>query len=377
MLADATRSSNVPSPAPSPAPAAPTGATASSAVQRGQARDLIAQAADPNTGALDTRRLAGWVAEASVKDFDSAAQAHASIEKELIAQGRVGDLSRFNQDVVTATAELAPNGLWAAGQAMASQGKHLLVDNPILIKRWENTTSAWTGRSGFSSPLRELLTSHGIEFNATAHAAPPNSVGKSAGIPKEVANNTNGALARDAIADRWRAAGHDVSIEQPRNGGSRRVDVVADTRGGDPRNRTRVEIESKVGYTSKSSTIVEQVAKDAQALAENRTLRQTGVALERAGKVLRPVGAVMDAIEVGSAFHADGNRVGEKTGRAVAGVAGGALGGWGGAAAGAAIGTAILPVGGTVVGGLIGGAIGAFGGDQLAKGAFDTIKGWF
>lgn len=377
MLADATRSSTA-SPSAAPSPTAPASApSAPSAVQRGEARDLIAQAADPRTGAVDTKRLAGWVAEASVKDFDAASQAHASIEKELVAQGRVGDLSRFNQDVVTATAELAPNGLWAAGAKLAKDGKDLLIDNPILVKRWENTTSAWTGRGGFSSPLRDLLTSHGIEFNATPNPVPANSVTKSQGIPKAVANNTNGSLARDAIADRWRASGHDVAIEQPRNNGSRRVDVVADTRGGDPRNRVRVETESKVGYTSKSATVAEQVAKDADALLQNRALRQTGRLLEGTGKVLKPVGVVMDAIEVGSAFRADGDKVGAKTGRAVAGVAGGALGGWGGAAAGAAIGTAILPVGGTLVGGLIGGAIGAFGGDQLAKGAFDTIKGWF
>lgn len=360
--------------------AAPT-ATAAAAPPRAEpGRELVAQARDPATGQLDTKKLAGWVADAGGRDFASASAAHAAIENELVAQGRMGDLSRFSEDVVAATrkvAETAPNGLWAAGQVWATQGRGLLLDNPILTKRWEGTTSAWTGKGGFSARLQTLLESHGIEVAPHVNAAPAGSVGKGSGIAAAVANNTNGALARDAIADRWRNAGFDVAIEQPRSGGARIVDVVVDKPARDPRMNERIEIESKVGRKGQGSEVRGQIAHDAAALRENRALRGAGRVLEGVGKVARPVGIALDAIEIGSAFRADGNQVGARTGRAVSGVAGGALGGWGGAVGGAAIGTMILPGVGTVVGGLIGGALGAFAGDQAGKGLFDTVRGWF
>lgn len=86
------------------APPAAAAAPPSAAPPRAeQARELIAQARDPGTGHVDTRRLAGWVADASGQDFAKASAAHAAIENELVAQGRTGDLSRFNEDVVAAT----------------------------------------------------------------------------------------------------------------------------------------------------------------------------------------------------------------------------------------------------------------------------------
>lgn len=363
--------------APAPAPAA-TGANPPA-----QARELIGQATDPRTGTLDTQQLGRWVADASQQDFAAASQAHQAIEAELVAQGRVGDLARFNQDVVAAAATPAepgfqpPGGLWAAGQGMLQQGTRLLVDNPILLKQWESTTSAWTNKGGFTSGLRDLLTGNGIQIEPQVNGVPPGSVTRTAGVPSAVANNTNGALARDAIADRWRAQGFDVQTEVVANGGARRVDVVVDIPANDPRMNQRLEIESKVGRTGLDSDIRGQVALDADALRANRALRTSGQVLEGAGKVLRPVGLVMDVIQVGQAFRADGNQVGAETGRAVSGVAGGALGGWGGAAAGAAIGTAIFPGVGTVVGGVIGGIAGAIGGDAAGRGLFDTVKGWF
>ena len=101
--------------------------------------------------------------------------------------------------------------------------------------------------------------------------------------------------------------------------------------------------------------------------ASGATSAGGGELLSKVGKVARPVGLVMDAVEVGSAFRADGNRIGENTGRAASGLAGGAAGGWGGAAVGAAVGTAIFPGVGTVVGGVIGGIGGALPGTRPAR----------
>ena len=102
-----------------------------------------------------------------------------------------------------------------------------------------------------------------------------------------------------------------------------------------------------------------------------------GETLERVGRVARPVGIVLDAAEVYGAFRADGNTVGVSTARAATGLAGGGAGGWGGATLGAAIGTAVLPGAGTVVGAVVGGAVGAIVGSELARGTFDTVRGWF
>ena len=351
----------------------------SSGSPQASAREAITAATDARTGSLDTRQLGSWVADAARQDFATAAQAHEAIENELVAQGRLGDLAAFNQAVVEASSGSVPGpaGLWGAGQGMLQAGTQLLVDNPILTKQWESTTSAWTTRGGFTAGLQELLENHGIQVEPQVNAVPPGSVTRHAGVPSAVANNTNGALARDAIADRWRAAGFDVQIEVPANGGARRVDVVVDIPNADPRLNQRLEIESKVGRTGLDSDIRTQAALDAQALQGNQALRRSGQLLEGVGRVARPVGLVMDAIEVGQAFRADGNQVGAATARAASGVTGGALGGWGGAAAGAAIGTAIFPGVGTVVGGIIGGIGGALAGDAAGRGIFDTVRGWF
>lgn len=374
-----------PAPAPAPAPAptpAVTGGASPPASARSNARELIGQATDQRTGTLDTQQLGRWVADASRQDFAAASEAHHAIESELVAQGRVGDLSRFNQDVVAAAADPSPGlhppgGLWAAGQGMLREGTRVLVENPILVKQWESTTSAWTTKGGFTSGLRDLLTTHGIRVEPQVNPTPPGSLTRSSGVPVERANNINGSLARDAIADRWRSQGFDVQTEVPANGGARRVDVVVDIPDADPRMNQRLEIESKVGRAGLDTDIRGQVALDAEALRANQALRRSGQILEGVGKVARPVGIALDVIQVGQAFRADGNQVGANTGRAVSGVAGGALGGWGGAAAGAAIGTAIFPGVGTVVGGIVGGIGGALAGDAAGRGLFDTVKSWF
>lgn len=91
----------------------------------------------------------------------------------------------------------------------------------------------------------------------------------------------------------------------------------------------------------------------------------------------RPIGIALDAVQIGTAFKADGNRVGQHTARAATSLVGGAAGGWAGAATGAAIGTAILPGVGTVVGGVVGGIVGAFAGDTVAGKTFDSVKSFF
>ena len=118
-------------------------------------------------------------------------------------------------------------------------------------------------------------------------------------------------------------------------------------------------------------------------LANRQIIRSTGFALEHAGKVIRPIGLVADTVSVTSAIRKDGG-IGVETGRTVTGIAGGAAGGFAGAAKGAAIGGSIgtvVPlvgnVAGAVVGGVIGGVLGAWGGEAIAKGAFDTVRGWF
>lgn len=360
-----------------------SGARAAPPPERSPAADLISRATDPRTGSVDTQRLAHWVMDARRHDPQAADAAHAAIEAELLAAGHPGDVAHYHQDLLAAARQgsqpdpALPGGLWAPGQAWVHQGGQLLRDNPILIKRWEATTSAWTGKGGFSQGLTELLQRHGIDVASTVHPAPAGSLTRNSGVKVAVANNTNGALARDAIADRFRAAGIPARTEVPVQGGARRVDVVAEPPATDPRMRQRIEVESKVGRTTLDSDIRGQVARDAEALKANRLLRGSGRVLEGVGKVARPVGVVLDAVSLTQAYRADGNRIGENTGRTASGVAGGALGGWGGAAAGAAIGTAIFPGVGTVVGGIVGGIGGALAGDAAGRGLFDTVKGWF
>lgn len=369
-------------PDPVPSSSAASGRAADSAAPSNDARsnaaDLIARATDARTGQVDTRQLGRWVADASRREFAAASQAHAAIESQL-AERSLADAARFNQDVVAAASNPlpTPGGLWGAARPLEQAGGRLLADNPILTKQWEFTRSAWTNQGGPTAGLQQLLDNHGIRVSDVVHNPPPGSLGANSGMPAAKANNVNGAAARDAIAARYGAPSPNVAIEQPRQGGRRVVDVVVDVPANDPRYSQRIEIESKVGRTGLDSDIRAQAALDADALRGNRMLRGSGQVLEGVGKVARPVGIVLDVIEVGQAFRADGNRIGAHTGRAASGVAGGALGAWGGAAGGAAIGTMIFPGVGTVVGGIVGGVIGAIGGDAIGRGLFDTVKAWF
>ena len=72
----------------------------------------------------------------------------------------------------------------------------------------------------------------------------------------------------------------------------------------------------------------EQVLKDAQQLADNRAARRIGQRLGKAGRIVRPVGIMLDSINVAQAFREGGNRIDVTTGRATSGLAGGAADSW-------------------------------------------------
>ena len=176
--------------------------------------------------------------------------------------------------------------------------------------------------------------------------------------------------------------------------GIHRLAQPADVRVGipaaDPRMNQRIDTESKAGRAGSNSFTRTEAANDGLELKANRAARHSGLAMEEAGEALsrsgkalqtvgrvaRPVGLALGALEVAQAYRADGNEIGENTGRAASGLAGGAAGALGGAVAGAAIGSAV-PVVGTVIGGVVGGIIGGVAGDQAGRGLFDTVKSWF
>jgi hypothetical protein len=338
------------------------------------AGSMIAAATDPKTGAVDVDQMARAVAQAVPVSMDKASRAYQDISSSLAAHDPAA-AQRFDSAVVTAMHH-APDALAGVSRGASHAGSKLLVDNPILTKIWEPTTSPLTGKGGFSQPLEDMLKSHGIEVAPRVNAAPAGGLTKSSGVPQSKANNVNGDLARDAIADRYRAQGAKVSAEVPTNGGSRRVDVRADFAAKDPRYNTRVEVESKLGYTSNKPSVATQAAKDGESLAENAKLRGLGAGLETVGKVALPVAVAADAVQLGQAFHEDGNRIGKHTGEAASSVAGGWAGAETGAVVGAEVGSLGGPVG-TVVGGLVGGIAGSIAGSSLGKDAFNAISSIF
>jgi len=317
----------------------------------------------------------------------------ATTAERLAAEPTTADrLAELNDDGLN---DRVPNGLVGAGHGLVRSGYGTLVVNPELTVRYETTRSAISGRAGFSDPATRQLEALGLEVERRPNPTPPQSRLPSAGEARSVHNTYNGDLASEAIADRYRANPNVARVQtefrydanlnavrpEVRNHdvlGDRRMDVRAELpHATDPRMNAVIEVESKATRVTPSSINETQVAHDAARVAQNHSLRGAGFALEGVGRVARPVGLVLDAVDVGSAFRADGNRIGENTGRSLSGLAGGAAGGWGGAATGAAIGTAILPGVGTVVGGLIGAGLGAWAGDSAGRGAFDTVRGWF
>jgi hypothetical protein len=367
------------------------------------AKAIIASATDARTGQVDTKKLAGMVADAARTDPRAATAAYKQIETELMATRGFGEVSRFSQDFKAASTapqhDMIPGpSLAGVGYGVGRAGYTTLVRNPILEIRWEATTSAWTNKGGFTAPLVRELETRGITVVDGVRPAPAGSVSKPAGfssLPIDQqrsaaarAANTNGAAAETAIRDRYRNDGfeatrlHDEGSTNRVQNGARNVDVVVTVPAADPRNNRRIEVESKAGRTAMGGSVTEsgtvryEIARDAERLADNVSIRRAGSVLEGVGKVAKPVGLVLDVIEVGSAFRADGNRIGENTGRAVSGVAGSAAGAIGGAQLGATIGAVGGPVG-VVVGGVVGGIVGGIAGSEIGKSAFNWVSSWF
>lgn len=333
---------------------------------------IIARATDPASGAVDTRQLAAWVGDAARQSPEAASAAFAAIEARL----GVGDASRFNADVAAEARGDQPQAISAFGlaQGPGAAGSRILRDNPILEVQWRSTTSPVTGTGGFTGPLQQLLDRSGINSDFGIAPVPPGAVANNA----PAARTHNGAAARDAIAQEFASRGQLVGIEQPRTTslGGRNVDVVADVPGPRPEANRRIEVESKLGRASASIETRTQVAKDVERLTDNATVRGLGEGLERVGRVARPIGIAIDAVQVGQAFRADGNTFGANTQRAAGSLAGGAAGAWGGAQAGAAIGSLGGPVG-TVVGGVAGAIVGGVVGSGVGEKAVDMVRGWF
>ncbi len=347
-----------------------------------------------SSGRLDTGAMARDIAETAQQNFAQADAGFQAIAGYLSETGAHFDAANLQQDVQAQFQSLAAGGLWAPNyKAMGSQ---ILRDNPLLHIQWESTTSALTNRSGFSAPLEQVLRNSGIEVVATINSPPPGSLDSSDPRSVGTKNNINGQLASDAIASRYRGNGFEVNQEvnydtrtgQVTNatrssdaiGDVRRVDVEVRIPGVRTEMDSRILIESKVGYTSNGGHAAVEAANDARLLQTNGLARGAGTVLENFGKVARPVGVAMDVYSLGSAYHTDGNQVGENTQRTLSGiggsVAGGAGGAWAGAAAGAAIGSVVPVVGtavGAAVGGIIGGIAGGWGGDVAGKALFD----WF
>lgn len=345
-------------------------------------------------GAVDTKQIAADLAVAARRDLATANYAYAEISEHLLQHGSQFDVANLERDVQNEFSRMAAGGLWAPNYQ--GQGSAVLRKNPILEIQWENTRSALSGKSGFSGPLVAALNRAGIEVVPTINQPPAGSLGPNDPGNNGSKNNTNGSLAEDAIADRYRRAGYDVATQvnyDTRTGRAteanraadavgdvRRVDVEVHVPGSRPESNTRILVESKVGYTTNSGQVAIEATNDAQLMQSNRLARGAGEMLENFGKVARPVGIALDVYSIGDAYRADGNTIGENTQRTASGIVGsaalGAGGAWAGAAVGAAVGSAVPLVGtaiGAVVGGIIGGISGGIGGDFAGKSLFN----WF
>lgn len=389
-----------------------TGASAASDVH-----ELIAQHTDSH-GRVDTQGLANLVQQAAAQDPDKASAAYQDIEHSL-AERSPTDASHFAQDTAAGFLKGAAVGAMHAGGTLAKQGAatvaegartigeaaQTLKDNPILSIRWTSATSAWTGRGGFTGPLKDLLDRHGISYDPRPMATPAGSVANAAqaraaaGNPsltaKEArawASNHNGTLFENQRAAQHTAAGAKVSQRVPVQDGSRVVDVRADYEGPDPLHNQRVEEEDKAGRTGSNKRTRAEAEKDGQRLRENAETRgraetqlkdgegmvrdgeavaKLGKAAEVGGKVLLPVAIAADAYQLYGAFKEDGDHIGAHTVRAGAEVAGGWGGAVAGAEAGAALGSLAGPAG-TLIGGVAGGVIGGMAGSKAGDLAVDA-----
>lgn len=381
-------------------------------VNPGMLADTVHRAG-PNAKAL-AAEVRGQLEPADQKRFDEAlAKAGGSGNDSLADHAEragAGALTGGGQAAVTQGNKVA-----ADGAAKVAAGTDKLVKNPHLEKVWTPYTSPFTGSGGFNPALSDYLQKNGIQQAPLVQTPPNGSLTKAAaqqqGISTGKAANINGTLAENDVAANQRATGNPVKqgvITGPggvelkdangnnithRPKGSREVDVrtYEPHASGDPRLATVRDHEVKLGDREFSGRAKTQAIRDAADIQANRAVRAEGFDLEAkgtklaaggkalavVGKVARPVGLALNAVELGSAFKADGNRIGENTMRSASGLAGGAAGAWGGASVGAAIGTAIFPGVGTVVGGVVGGIIGGVGGEAIGSGLFNAVKSWF
>ena len=273
--------------------------------------------------------------------------------------------------------------VWVAGSVISEHGKGILRANPELKVQWSSTTNL-NREAGFTKGMQALLQEKGIEVDDEIRNRPSSVVSNE---PKH--RTANGNAARDAIAAEFNQSGNRVRTEvaeqtpiqtEKRPSGLRKVDVVVETPGTTPEKAIRLDIESKLGRVGLDSETRTQVDKDAWRLSENARLRTWGGRLDVAGKVVKPVGIVLDAATIAQSARAEGG-FGPATQRVSAGVAGGATGGaasaWAGAAIGASIGS-VVPFIGTAVGGVIGGIFGAlagsWGGEAAAHAAYDAAR---
>jgi len=282
---------------------------------------------------------------------------------------------------------------------MLSESRKIFTDYPAKLSvEWEFTRSPFNDKNGPSTPLSEKLNEHGIKHDKKKiNKAPVNSdMDRSKGIGK--LNNTNGALAEAALAEKLEKNGYhvdrQVTIKTPL--GERRLDIVATKNEGSPYFSENRLVESKQGYQSlpqvaKDNNILSQIEKDAAILTEHKTKapipQAVGRILHAVGHVARPVGVVLGALEINQAYQADGNRIGVHTAEKIASVGGAAGGGFVGATGGVLLGAAagsFVPVFGTAVGAVVGGLgifAGGIGGGMLgeyaASGIFSKVKHWF
>ena len=304
----------------------------------------------------------------------------------------------------------------AEGQRLLDRSREIFTKYPAqLVTKWSFYESPVNGKGGATAPLQEFLTKQGIAHNGDVpHGPAPGSVANAkaaaaAGVPANKISNHNGAMAEADRRAFYKAQGFDVptqptTVQTP--AGRRDIDVKATRDLGHPTKSIEINEEVKVGRRSLPAVATKsneraQAIKDGSRLADYKAnapaahaeghaaykngtkavetgekLASAGKTLKVVGKIARPLGVVVGAFEVGSAYKADGNRIGVNTMGKVAGIAGGAGGAWAGAAAGAALGS-VVPGVGTVIGGIVGGIAGGLLGEGVVSGAFDKIKSWF
>jgi hypothetical protein len=87
-----------------------------------------------------------------------------------------------------------------ATQGMVDAGYHTQVNNPILTREWASTTSAWTGKGGFTSGAVEMIQGEGVSVRTRPYPTPVGSRVLGGAYTSAQSSTFNGDLARDAIA---------------------------------------------------------------------------------------------------------------------------------------------------------------------------------